>query len=337
MARKINDTIIYNNNPVITKWAASVGKKEGEGPLGSEFDTVYNDTTLGEDSWEKSESKLILNTVEEVLKKGKFVWKDIDCIFSGDLLSQCIGSSFAFRDLGVPVVGLYGACSTMALSLINASNYLEGCCADRVIAATCSHFCSSERQFRFPLEYGSQRTPSSQWTVTGSGAAILERDSDGVNVMASHIGKIRDMGITDANNMGAAMVPAAADTIAGMLNDLSLIPESFDAIVTGDLGFVGSDILIEFMKKEYNIDISRVHTDCGKLIFDREAQDVHAGGSGCGCSGSVLCSHFLNKLFSGEMRRIMFIATGALLSPTTVKQEESIPGIAHALILGRRN
>lgn len=335
MAKRINSTIIYENFPTITHWAACVGKKEGEGPLADGFDIIFKDTTLGEDSWEKSESKLILNTAEEVLKKGKMVWSDIDCLFSGDLLSQCIGSSFAFKDLGVPVVGLYGACSTMALSLINASNFLEGGCGKTVLATTCSHFCSSERQFRFPLEYGSQRPPSSQWTVTGSGAAVVQKNMQGVKVIASHIGSIKDMGITDANNMGAAMVPAAAKTISEFLNDLNIMPQDLDAIVTGDLGFVGSDILSEYMQKEYNIDISSVHQDCGKLIYKREEQDVHAGGSGCGCSASVLCSHFLNELNSGNLKKIMFVATGALFSPTTVKQSNSIPGIAHALVLGK--
>ncbi len=337
MAKRKGNSIIYNNNPTIITWAACAGKKEGEGPLSAEFDQIFTDTTLGEESWEKSESKLILYTAETALGKGKYVWSDLDCIFTGDLLSQCIGSSFAFRENGVPVVGLYGACSTMALSMINASNFLESECGSRVMAATCSHFCSSERQFRFPIEYGGVRPPTAQWTVTGAGAAILERNCGHISVEASHIGKIKDLGITDSNNMGAAMAPAAANTIAEFLEDLGETSDDFDAIITGDLGFVGSDILFEFISKEYGIDISEQHTDCGKLIYDREKQDVHAGGSGCGCSASVMCSRFMNKLESGEMKRIMFVATGALLSPTTVKQKESIPSVAHGIILKGNN
>lgn len=210
MANRTGKTIVYEKPPTISFWAACVGKKEGEGPFSKEFDKIYNDTTLGEPTWEKSESKLLLNTAEEALKKGRLVWDDIDCIFSGDLLSQDIGSSFAFRDLGVPVAGLYGACSTMALGLISAANFIESGCGKRALAATSSHFCSSERQFRYPLEYGSQRTPSAQWTVTGSGAAVVQNEGEhGVKISAAHIGHIKDMGIIDSANMGAAMAPVS--------------------------------------------------------------------------------------------------------------------------------
>lgn len=209
MAKRIGKSIIYENSPEIAFWAAGVGKKESEGPFGHEFDRIYEDTTLGEESWEKSESRLLLNTAEDALKKGKMVWDDIDCVFCGDLLSQSIASSFAFRNTGVSVCGLYGACSTMALSLINAANTLESGATDTVISATASHFCSSERQFRFPLEYGEIRTPSAQWTVTGAGAAILKRNEGKVKIRASRIGEIVDMGVSDANNMGAAMAPVS--------------------------------------------------------------------------------------------------------------------------------
>ena len=333
MAQRIGKSIKYEKSTAITAWAAQVGDKEGEGPMAQEFDKVYEDNYLGEDSWEKSESKLLKNTVECLLKKSKKVIKDIDCIFTGDLLSQCIGSNYAFRDMSVQVVGLYGACSTMALGLINAANFLEAGCGKNAIAATSSHFCSSERQFRFPLQYGGVRTPTCQWTVTGAGASFLEASSPGVRITASRIGEIIDLGIKDQNNMGAGMAPAACFTICEFLKDMNMKPDDFDCIVTGDLGSVGSDLLCQLTLKEYNTDISSVHRDCGMMIFDAEKQDVHAGGSGCGCSASLINSYFLNRLQSGALKRIMYVATGALLSPTTVKQGETIPGIAHAVIL----
>lgn len=333
MAKRVGKSIIYDKKIVITHYAAQVGKTEGEGPLKDEFDKIYEDSYLGESSWELGESKLLENTVNCLLAKAKMVIKDIDCIFSGDLLSQCISSSFAFRDKCVPVVGLYGACSTMALSLINGCNFLEAGSGSNAVCATVSHFCSSERQFRFPLQYGSIRTPTSQRTVTGSGASLLKCDCDGIKIYASKIGEIVDFGIKDSNNMGASMAPAACRTICEFMSDLNMEPSDFDCIVTGDLGIVGSELLCELAQKEYSVDISSVHRDCGKMIYYIKEQDVHSGGSGCGCSASVLNSYFLKRLENGELKRIMFVATGALLSPTTVKQQQTIPCIAHAVIL----
>ena len=338
MALKLGKSIVYEAAPTISYWAACVGKKEGEGPFKDKFDKVFTDTTMGKASWEESESEFIKAAAEIALAKGKLTWADVDCIFSGDLLSQCIASNYAFSEIGAQFCGLYGACSTMALALINGANLVETGAAGRVLAATGSHFCSSERQFRFPLEYGSQRAPTTQWTVTGAGAAVIESGSSaanraGVRIRAARFGEIKDLGITDAGNMGAAMAPAASATIAGIMQDLKCDLSDFDTIVTGDLGHIGSDILYEYLRKEYALDIEQRHEDCGKLIFERERQDVHGGGSGAGCSASMLCAHFLGELAAGNLQRILFVPTGALLSATTVKQGRTIPSIAHAVVL----
>jgi stage V sporulation protein AD len=253
-------------------------------------------------------------------------------MLAGDLLNQCAGSTFALRSLGIPYLGQFGACSTMAQTLLLAALLVDSCCADRALAVTSSHFCTAERQFRLPIEYGGQRTPSSQWTVTGAGAALLDHSGAGCPVKAVTIGKIVDMQVKDANNMGAAMAPAAADTIAAFLRDTGTKPRDYDMILTGDLGYIGSDLLCELLQGE-GYDITDVHSDCGKMIFDRERQDVHSGGSGCGCSASVLNTHYLRLLKSGELKRILFVATGALLSPTTSLQGETIPSIAHLVLI----
>lgn len=323
-------TILTTTMPRILSWAAAVGKKEGDGPLGKEFDFIAQDTTLGEPSWERAESLLQKTAVQLALKKGNYTASDIDVIFAGDLLNQCIGSTFGLRDFGIPLIGLFGACSTMALSLLNAALYVDSGAAKKAVAVTSSHFCSAERQFRQPLDYGGQRTPTAQWTVTGSGAAIVGHGDSGIYIDGFTVGRPVDMGITDANNMGAAMAPAAADTISRYLKDTSTSPDDYDLIITGDLGIVGSQLLSELLAKD-NVDITRVHRDCGVLIFDIEEQDVHAGGSGCGCSASVLCSHILNRLQKKELHSVLFCATGALMSPTSSQQGESIPGIAHLL------
>jgi len=327
-------TIMLPTRPSIIGNAGVVGKKEGEGPLSKEFDKIHEDEFLGKDTFEKAESALIKDAVTRALTKSGEAPEDIDCCFSGDLLNQCIGSSFGLREFGIPFSGLYGACSTMALSLALSSALLDAGVLETAVACTSSHFCSAERQYRTPLEYGGQRTPSSQWTVTGAGAAVLKNFTpDNPRVNAVIFGKIRDLGITDANNMGAAMAPAAAETISAFLNDTHTKPEDFDLILTGDLGKVGSDLLKELLINENNIDISKVHNDCGLLIYDLESQDVHSGGSGCGCSASVLCSYIINKLRKKELNRVLFIGTGALLSPTSSLQGESVPGIAHGVLL----
>lgn len=317
--------------PTLLAFASVVGKKEGEGPLGSYFDKINTDTTMGEQTWEKAESRLQKDTVSTVLSKAKLSPPQIDLLLAGDLLNQCIGSSFGLREFGIPFLGMYGACSTMAEALAIASLLADNGLVQNAVAVTSSHFCSAERQFRFPLEYGGQRTPTSQWTVTGSGAVVItasSKDSPPPYVKGICIGQIQDLGIKDINNMGAAMAPAAADTIKRYLTETSTQASDYDMIITGDLGRIGSDLCIELLKRQ-NIDLSINHADCGKLIFDPKKQDVHAGGSGCGCSASVLTSFFLPLVQSGKLKQILFVATGALMSTTSIQQGESIPAIAH--------
>jgi stage V sporulation protein AD len=325
-------TLQLTNKPTILGYAAICGKKEAEGPLGEEFDFTYQDTTLGESSWEKAESRLQTETVKCALKKANVEPADVDYIFAGDLLDQCISSTFGLRDLGIPFLGQFGACSTMAQTIAMSSLFVEGGVARKCVAVTSSHFCTAERQFRFPLEYGGQRTPTAQWTVTGSGSAIVGEHADGPYVEAVTIGRICDLGIKDAANMGAAMAPAAAETLTTFLRDTGTRPEDYDLILTGDLGEVGSNLMYELLEKE-NLHVTEQHNDCGLMIFDRKKQDVHAGGSGCGCAASVLCSNILNRMCRGELKNILFMATGALMSPTSSQQGESIPGIAHLLHL----
>ena len=333
MAKRVGQyTLQMEHMPSIQGFASVCGKKEAEGPLGKEFDQTYDDTTLGEPSWEKAESRLQTESVKLALKKAGVKNTDIDFIFAGDLLNQCISSTFGLRDFEIPFLGQYGACSTMAQTLALSSLMVEAGMAKRCVAVTSSHFCAAERQFRLPLEYGGQRTPTAQWTVTGSGAIVIGNSGESPCISAVTIGRIKDLGIKDANNMGAAMAPAAAQTISDFLNDTKTKPSDYDLIVTGDLGSVGSKLLYELLEKDH-IDITSNHRDCGLMIFDLEKQDVHAGGSGCGCSGSVLCSVLLNKMKKGELRNILFTATGALMSPTSCQQGESIPGIAHLIHL----
>lgn len=329
-------TIVLNSHPSVTGYAAVVGKTEGEGPLKDEFDFVFEDDTLGEASFEKAESALQKVAVTRALSKAGKTPDEVDFSLAGDLLNQCIGSSFGLRSLNMPFIGLYGACSTMALSLGLASMLVD-CGAARVtVASTSSHFCSAERQFRLPLEYGGQRTPTSQRTATAAGASVVERRQSGKPAVdAVTIGRITDLGIKDANNMGAAMAPAAANTIADFLKDTSSSPSDFDMILTGDLGKVGSRLLCELLQKDRGIDIESVHADCGLLLYDAEKQDVHAGGSGCGCGASILNSYIMRRLESGELSRVLFVATGALMSPTSSLQGESIPSIAHAVLLSK--
>ena len=336
MAIRRGKTIITDIKPKILSFASVVGKKEGQGPLGKEFDEIYEDTTMGEDSWEKAESLYLKTAIKKAIAKSDLKKSYIDIICSGDLLNQCIGSSFGIRDFQLPFCGVYGACSTMALSLCMTTLMIETGAFSNCIAATSSHFCSAEKQFRKPLEYGGQRPPTAQWTVTGSGAVILGKDGGkGVYIDKIHLGTIQDLGILDSNNMGAAMAPAAKKTIADFLSDTGTKVTDYDAIFTGDLGSVGSELLCELMLKEEGIDLGRVHKDCGLMIFDRETQDVHSGGSGCGCSGSVLCSHILSGMHQGRYKNILFVATGALMSTVSSLQGQSIPGIAHLVNIKR--
>ena len=315
--------------PVITAWASIVGKKEGEGPLAGSFDMVSQDPYFGEKTWEQGEKRLQQLALQTLAAKAGIEATELDLVCSGDLLNQCIGSSFSLRNLGIPHLGLYGACSTMAESLLVASMAVGGGFTDRAAAMTSSHFASSERQYRFPLGYGGQRPPTTQWTVTGSGAALVCENGNGPRIESCTIGTVKDLGITDANNMGAAMAPAAYSTICAHFDDLSAAPEDFDRIVTGDLGQLGAELLMELARRD-GISLGGKLMDCGTMIFDTN-QDVHSGGSGCGCSAVTLCGRFLPDLASGKLKRILFCGTGALLSPTSTQQGLPIPGVCHAV------
>ena len=325
-------TVRLTHPPVITAWASVVGNLEGEGPLGSCFDEVSPDSHFGQDSWEKGESEMLKRCFRRVCQKAAVAPAQLDYLLSGDLLNQCTGSAFALRDVPVPYFGLYGACSTMAESLSLGALLVDGGFAELVCAATGSHFCSSERQFRFPLEYGGQRTPTAQWTVTGAGAVILQSSGSGPRVTHVTTGMIVDKGITDAANMGAAMAPAAYHTLTAHFRDTGRSPQDYDAIFTGDLGAVGYRAVSDSFAKAGS-DLTDRYYDCGLLMFDRKKQDVHAGGSGCGCAASVLCGYILPKLQSGQWKRVLFTATGAMLSATTPLQGLSIPGICHAVAM----
>ena len=283
----------------------------------------------GEKSWEKAESKIIKETVNMAISKSSIPSDKIEYCFAGDLLNQCISSSFGLRELNIPFFGIFGACSTFVEGLSLASVFIEGG-INYAICAASSHFCSSEKQFRFPLELGNQRPPTSQWTVTGAGSAIVAREGQGPFITHITSGKIVDMGIKDANNMGAAMAPAAFDTLMTHFKDTGRSPNYYDAIITGDLGHIGRDILIDLCANSgYNI--RSVYNDCGVLIFDKENQDTHSGGSGCGCCASVFSGYFFKQLKENKIKRLLLIATGALMNSTSSQQGESIPGIAHAI------
>lgn len=322
------------NRPAVISWGTAVGKTESEGPLHKEFDICYPTDKICSGTWEQCESKLAIDAVNKALIKAGKTYEDTDLIFAGDLLNQCVASAFSVKSTDIPFAGLFGACSTMALGLALGGISVDSGASNLTIAAASSHFCSAERQFRFPLEYGGQRTPTAQRTVTGAGAALIAPKGETMpKLHAVMIGRIRDLGITDANNMGAAMAPAAACTVIDFLRDTGKKPQDFDMILTGDLGLVGSKLLLELLQKRENTDISAVHQDCGNLIFDIEKQDVHAGGSGCGCSAAVVCSLILKQLMRKELNNVLFVGTGALMSPTTSQQGSNIPGIAHAVWL----
>lgn len=317
-------------SPVITAWASIAGKKESEGPLKSYFDETSSDNHFGEQTWEQAEKKLQQMALNKLIEKAGIRKEHIDLVLSGDLLNQCIGSSFSLRNTNIPHLGLYGACSTMAESLLIASMVVGGGYADRVVAMTSSHFASSERQYRFPLAYGGQRTPTAQWTVTGSGAALVSANGYGPMIDSCTVGTVTDLGIKDAANMGAAMAPAAYRTIRSHFDDIATGPDEFDLIVTGDLGQTGMEILLELGKRD-GVYLGGKIADCGTMVFDNTMQDVHSGGSGCGCSAITLCSYLLRQLNSGKLKHILFCGTGALLSPTSTQQGLPIPGVCHAV------
>lgn len=325
-----SQTVKFENPPSIISEYSIAGKKENEGKLKGRFDKTVDDAMFGEKSWEKAESKLMKSALHGVIAKSGIDENDINYIFAGDLLNQCSGSHYAVRGFKIPFFGLYGACSTMAESLSLAAMSIDGEFARYALASTSSHFCSAEKQFRFPLEYGGQRTPTAQWTVTGSGAILLGRHDKPPYITHVTTGKIVDMGIKDANNMGAAMAPAAADAVTAHFEDTGFLPSDYDLIVTGDLGYVGSELFNRLMK-ENGFDTEHVHNDCGCMIFYEKEQDVHSGGSGCGCSAVTLCSSILKDIRNKKLNNVLFVATGALLSRSSPLQGESIPCIAHCV------
>ncbi len=322
-------TIKFDNPPTIIDCASIVGPKESQVQLDKYIDKTLDDEYLGEKKWEKAESKIIKETVNTVIAKSGIPSEQIDCCFAGDLLNQCISSSFGLRELNVPFFGVFGACSTfvesMSLSAIAVESF-----AQNALCATSSHFCSAEKQFRFPLELGNQRPPSAQWTVTGSGAAVISKNGQGPYITHITPGKIVDMGIKDANNMGAAMAPAFVDTLITHFLDTGRTPSYYDAIISGDLGHIGKEISIDIAKSQgYNIKSN--YNDCGVLIFDKNAQDTHSGGSGCACCGTVFSGYLFKQLKDKKIKKLLLIATGALMNSTSSQQGESIPGIAHAI------
>ena len=305
-----------------------VGQKEKHGPLGSYFD-LSGDDKFGKDTWEKSEAEMQRLALGIAMRKAEIEDNTVDVLFAGDLINQCISSSYGLLEYKFPFLGLFGACSTCAEGLLMSAVYSSTVC-DRCAAVTSSHYCSAERQFRYPLEYGGQRTPTSQWTVTGSGAALICSQGNGPKITACTIGTVTDYGIKDANNMGAAMAPAALKSIRAHFDDLHCSPTDFDLIVTGDLGQTGKELLMELARKD-GISLGGKITDCGTLIFDNTTQDVHSGGSGCGCSAITLCGYLLEQLRGGKLKKILFCGTGALLSPTSTQQGLPIPGVCHAV------
>ena len=334
MKKRKGNTVFLTNKPRILSTASIAGKKESEGPLGTYFDSIITDGRFNESSWEKAESKMQKVAVGMLLEKTKKPKEDIDFVFGGDLLNQCMGTSFGLLDYNIPFFGLYGACSTFCEGLCLSAMAVDGGFAENVIAVTSSHFCSSERQFRFPLEYGGQRTPSAQWTVTASGAALVTKNEGEFAITAITPGKIVDKGITDANNMGAAMAPAAVDTLINHFNDREIDENYYDLVITGDLGTVGSEITGEQLSKS-GLYLGNKYTDCGREIFDIEKQDVHAGGSGCGCCASVFSGYIFKKMQKRELNKVLVCATGALMSTTSSFQGNNIPSIAHAVAIER--
>ena len=325
-------SLAFENGPQILGKASVAGKKEGEGPLGEQFDIIEPDPLLGCENWEEAESALQKEAADLVIERAGLVRSEVRYLFAGDLLGQLIATSFGTVDLELPLFGLYGACSTIGEALCLGAMTVEAGYADYVMALSSSHFASAEKQFRFPLEYGNQRPLSTTWTVTGSGAFILGKKGGSVRISGITPGRIVDMGLKDSMNMGACMAPAACDTICRSLEDFEREPEDYDRIITGDLGQVGTTILLDFMKSRGH-DIRRQHRDCGTMIFDAETQDTHSGGSGCGCSALVLAAEILPKLMTGQWQRVLFLPTGALLSSVSFNEGNSVPGIAHGVVL----
>lgn len=327
--------LISFNGVCVKSFASVVGKTEKRGPLSPCFDMCEEDEYFGKSTWEEAESEMVHRCINILLTKEKLHPGELDVICGGDLLNQCVASSFGVKEWGVPYLGLYGACSTFGEAMLVAGAFVSGGFRERAVGFASSHFCSAEKQYRFPLEYGGQRTPTSQNTVTGCGAVLLEKGECGIMLSDGVIGRIYDAGITDVNNMGAAMAKAAADTIKRYFAFSGKSPDDFDVIATGDLGREGYELCCELLGNNLP-GLKDKYTDCGMMIFDMEGQDVHSGGSGCGCSAAVTAGYFLPRIKSGEIERILLVPTGALMNPTTVFQGQSISGIAHAVCIERR-
>ncbi|BFT73455.1 MULTISPECIES: stage V sporulation protein AD [Paenibacillus] len=322
---------VFENRPVILSTGTVVGPDEGEGPLAEDFDIVHGDLTVGQKTWEKAEKALLEEAAQHALDNAGLTGGQIQFYIGGDLMNQIISNTFAARTLGMPYLGIFGACSTSMEGLALAAQLMDSGAANYIMAGTCSHNCTVEKQFRYPTEYGSQKPPTAQYTVTGAGVAVLGKTGDGPVITSATIGRVVDMGITDPFNMGAAMAPAAVDTIQAHFRDLGREPGYYDLIVTGDLAAVGSEIARELFEK-HKVPIEQTtYDDCGLMIYQRDTQNVQAGGSGCGCSATVTYGHLLKRMKKGELKRILVVATGALLSPLSFQQGESIPCIAHAV------
>ncbi len=323
---------LHFNNVYLNYSSATVGKKEYEGPLGDRFDAYEKDEYFGCKSFEEAESEMVRRNINLLIGKANLSFDNIDLIIGGDLINQCVATSFAISDTKIPFLGLYGACSTAVEAIICGSSFIDGGYVNSTIGIASSHFCSSERQYRFPLEYGSIRTPTSQNTVTGTGAFLLSDNKSDIKVKSAIVGRIIDKGVTDANNMGAAMACAAVDTIKRFFEDDN--PNNFDLIITGDLGIEGHSIACEILKLD-NLDLGNNFTDCGMLIYDKEKQDTHSGGSGCGCIASVLAGHIMRLFDEGAVKNVLAIGTGALLNPNSVFGKRHIPAVAHAIHLSK--
>jgi stage V sporulation protein AD len=327
-----SQTWVFNSKPVIKASAAVGGPMEAQGALAADFDLLHGDIWLGQDSFEKAEKKLLEQACETTINKAGLKKADVEFFLAGDLMNQIISSTFTARTLGLPFLGLYGACSSSMEGLALATLLVDSSYAHNVLTATSSHNAAAEKQYRYPTEYGSQKPPTAQWTVTGAGAALITQEGTGPRVTAATIGRVIDMGLTDPFNMGGAMAPAAVDTIEAHFKDLNRTPDYYDLIATGDLGRVGHQTAADLLSEHNHSIPVKIFTDCGVLIYKKE-QPVFAGGSGCGCSATVTYGHFLKQMHRGELKRILIVATGALLSPLSYQQKESIPCIAHAIAI----
>jgi stage V sporulation protein AD len=333
MGQKLGkQSFCFTKPPVIAAAANIVGPMEGDGPLAAQFDWIMDDILFGELTFERAESKMLRESAKLALRKINWQPQEIDFFLAGDLLNQIISANFAARGIEAPFLGLFGACSTFAEAIMIGSMLIDGGFAARVLVASGSHHNAAERQFRFPIEQGAQRPPFAQWTVTGSGALALADQGQGPVVTMGTAGKVVDLGISDPNNMGAAMAPAAADTLINHFQDTGSAPADYDLILTGDLGTVGSEALKNLMKMQGYL-LEGNYCDCGTLIYDLARQDVHAGGSGCGCSSVVFTGSIWKQLNQGRYRKVLLEATGALMSPTSSQQGETIPGVAHAVVV----